>query len=392
MDTAKIDTGPQLAQLRRLMAERNIHVYIVPSEDSHGSEYIANCDARREFISGFTGSAGCAVVTLESAALATDGRYFNQALQQLDSNWTLLKQGLQDVPTWQEWAAEQAVGGKVVAADPTLLTGPAAKKLAEQIRKSGGSELLPLDDNLVDIVWADRRPPRPCRAVSVLSDGLAGKSVRSKIADLRRELAKKNCPGFFITMLDEVAWLLNLRGSDIPYNPVFFCYASITPDCATLYVDELKLNETCMSHLVANGVQVKPYEAFLSDARVHHSEISGKNKLPEIATTQTFLISNKGSWALQRALGGDGSVEEIRSPISDAKAVKNEIEIQGMRACHIRDATALIEFFAWLENQLTVQNSSLDEVQAACKLEALRSRQPHFVGLSFPTISSSGPK
>ncbi|KOS16803.1 putative Xaa-Pro aminopeptidase P [Escovopsis weberi] len=188
----KADTTLKLARLRALMKERNVHVY-----NSHSSEYIAQCDARREFISGFTGSAGCAVVTETSAALATDGRYFNQAAQQLDDSWTLLKQGLQDVPTWQDWTAEQSAGGKVVAVDPTLITASAAKKLFEKILKNGGSKLLPLDENLVDSVWGEDRPARPLLPVKVLSERFAGKSVHTKLCELRAELAKKKSPGFF---------------------------------------------------------------------------------------------------------------------------------------------------------------------------------------------------
>ncbi|TWU74742.1 hypothetical protein ED733_005618 [Metarhizium rileyi] len=385
------DSSPRLAKLRSLMKQRMVHVYIIPSEDSHSSEYIAACDARREFVSGFTGSAGCAVVTLEAAALATDGRYFNQAAKQLDSNWTLLKQGLQDIPTWQEWAASQSAGGKIVAVDPSLLPGSAAKRLKDQIRKAGGADLVPLDENIVDIAWAESRPDRPCQPVSVLPDELAGKSVATKIEELRQELAKKNCPGFFVSMLDEIAWLFNLRGNDIPYNPVFFSYATITPAAAILYVDETKLDEACKTHLQRNHVQVRPYESFFSDARHLHSEVKlkrhGRGDGP---ATGNFLISNKASWAISRALGGDSSAEETRSPVGDAKAIKNEIEMAGMRACHIRDGAALIEFFAWLEDQLVNQRVTIDEVQAANKLRELRSKHQHFVGLSFPTISSTG--
>ncbi|PFH55096.1 hypothetical protein XA68_10753 [Ophiocordyceps unilateralis] len=357
------------------------------------SEYIADCDARREFLTGFTGSAGWAIVTRNEAALATDGRYFNQAYHELDDNWTLLKQGLQDVPTWQEWAAEQSAGGKVVAVDPELITGLVAKKLSEQIRKAGGAELLSLNENLIDIIWAAHRPPRPCRMVTVLPDEFAGKSVRNKITELRHELAKKNCSGFFISMLDEVAWLFNLRGSDIPYNPVFFSYAIITQHTAALYVDESRLSETAKTHLSANDVRVKLYETFLPDARRISSEMLERTFSSDgfAPASQTFLMSNKGSWALQRALGGDGAVDETRSPIGDAKAMKNETEIRGMRECHIRDGAALIEFFAWLEDQLVAKKATLDEVQAAKKLEDLRSRHQNFVGLSFPTISSTGP-
>lgn len=366
---------------------------VVPSEDSHSSEYIAACDARREFISGFTGSAGCAVITETAAALATDGRYFNQATQQLDENWTLLKQGLQDVPTWQEWAAEQSAGGKTVAVDSTLVTASIAKKLAEKIRKSGGSDLVPLDVNLVDAVWADDRPARPQQRITVLSEKFAGKSVQSKLSDVFSELEKKRSPGLFISMLDEVAWLFNLRGNDIPYNPVFFSYAVITPKEAALYVDESKLDEECREHLNKCNVAIKPYESFFRDAELHHKQFVASNQSAEGASPAgSFLMSNKGSWALKRALGGDGAVEEIRSPIGDAKAIKNETEMEGMRACHIRDGAALIEYFAWLEDQLVNKKTVLDEVQAADKLEELRSKHEHFVGLSFPTISSTGAK
>lgn len=387
----KANTTQKLAKLRALMKEHNVQVYVVPSEDSHSSEYIAACDARREFISGFTGSAGCAVITETAAALATDGRYFNQATQQLDDNWTLLKQGLQDVPTWQEWAAEQAAGGKTVAVDSTLVTASIAKKLAEKIRKSGGSDLVPLDINLVDAVWAEDRPARPQQRITVLSDKFAGKSVQSKLSDVFSELEKKRSPGLFISMLDEVAWLFNLRGSDIPYNPVFFSYAVITPKGAALYVDESKLDEECREHLNKCNVAIKPYESFFRDAELHHQQFVASAQSAEGASPSgSFLMSNKGSWALKRALGGDGAVEEIRSPVGDAKAIKNETEMEGMRACHIRDGAALIEYFAWLEDQLINKKTVLDEVQAADKLEELRSKHEHFVGLSFPTISSTG--
>lgn len=310
----------------------------------------------------------------------------------MDENWTLLKQGLQDVPTWQEWAAEQSAGGKTVAVDSTLVTGSVAKKLAEKIRKSGGSDLVPLDINLVDQVWADSRPASPQQGIMVLSEKFAGKSVQSKLADLQAELEKKRSPGVFISMLDEVAWLFNLRGNDIPYNPVFFSYAVITPKGAALYVDESKLDEECRAHLAKYAIAVKPYKTFFHDAEQLHQQFVASAAKEGGAPAGSFLMSNKGSWALKRALGGDTAVEEIRSPVGDAKAVKNENEMEGMRACHIRDGAALIQYFAWLEDQLINQKVVLDEVQAADKLEELRSQKEHFVGLSFPTISSTGAK
>jgi len=192
-------------------------------------------------------------------------------------------------------------------------------------------------------------------------------------------------------MLDEIAWLFNLRGKDIPYNPVFFSYAAITPTTATLYVNSAKLSSECQAYLTENGVSVRPYEKIFDDAEELGQSLAmtdGQDQ-PD-AKIKKFLVSNKTSWALKRALGGEAKVEEIRSTIGDAKAIKNETELEGMKACHVRDGAALIEFFAWLENKLTVEKEVLDEVTAADKLEELRSKHKHHVGPSFDTISSTG--
>lgn len=360
---------------------------VIPSEDNHSSEYIAASDARRQFISGFSGSAGVAVVTSELAALATDGRYIIQAKKQLDDNWTLLNSALPEVLSWQDWAAEQSAGGKNVAVDASLIPASAAKKLTDNIQKAGGADFLPLDENLVDLVWADERPPRPQEPVIVLPENFNGKSVQAKLEELREDLQKRHAAGFIVSMLDEIAWLFNLRGSDIPFNPVFFSYAVVTHESATLYVDESKLGHEAKAHLSAAGVQVRPYGAILDDAR------SLKEKALSLKeSSNRLLLSNRGSWALQRALGGESMVDIIRSPIGDAKAVKNDTELEGMRACHIRDGAALIEYFAWLEDQLIAKRAVLDEVEADDKLIELRSKQTDYVGLSFPTISSTGAK
>ena len=366
----------------------------MPSEDSHSSEYVAACDGRREFICGFSGSAGCAVITHEKAAMATDGRYFNQAARQLDKNWELLKQGIQDVPTWQEWSADESAGGKVVGVDPTLLSSSMAKKLAEKIRKSGGSDLVAVSENLVDKVWGGDRPPRPCEPVKLLPVKFAGKDTKTKLSELRKELDKKHWAGFVVSLLDEVAWLFNLRGSDIPYNPVFFSYAIVTPDAATLYVDSAKLSDECKSYLAENDVAVKPYESIFGDAKALASpaETNGEPAAETKTAVKKFAISSKASWALKIALGGDKLVEEVRSPVGDAKSVKNDTELEGMRQCHIRDGAALIEYFAWLEDQLINKKAEIDEVAGALKLESLRAKQTDYVGLSFDTISSTGAK
>jgi Xaa-Pro aminopeptidase len=225
----------------------------------------------------------------------------------------------------------------------------------------------------------------------MLGKQFAGKDVKTKLDELRKELERKKSSGFVVSMLDEIAWLFNLRGNDIPYNPVFFSYASVTPTTATLYVDSSKLSDECQTYLAENGVSIRPYEKIFEDTQILGQSLATVNgDGPPEAKIKKFLVSNKTSWALKRSLGGETKVDELRSPIGDAKAVKNEAELEGMRACHIRDGAALIEYFSWLEDQLNVQKTVLDEVTAADKLEEFRSKHKHFVGLSFDTISSTG--
>ncbi|KAL3452855.1 hypothetical protein BJX65DRAFT_292779 [Aspergillus insuetus] len=380
-----VDTTKRLGDLRKLMQEHKVDVYIVPSEDSHQSEYIAPCDGRREFISGFTGSAGTAIISSSEAALSTDGRYFNQAAKQLDNNWTLLKRGVEGVPTWQEWITQQSEGGKVVGVDPALITAAAARNLAETLKKNNSS-LVGVSKNLVDAIWGEDRPAPPREKVRVHPEKYAGKSFQEKVSDLRKELETKKAAGFVISMLDEIAWLLNLRGNDIPYNPVFFSYCIVTPTTVELYIEDEKLTPEVKAHLGADVI-VKPYESIFADAK---ALFEAKKQDPE-APPAKFLLSNRASWALNLSLGGEDHVDETRSPIGDAKAVKNEVELAGMRACHVRDGAALVEYFAWLENELVNKKTTLDEVDAADKLEQIRSKHDLFAGLSFDTISSTGP-
>jgi Xaa-Pro aminopeptidase len=386
----RVNTSDRLAALRALMKKHSFDIYVVPSEDSHQSEYIADCDARREYISGFSGSAGTAVITHDKAALATDGRYFNQASKQLDENWELLKQGLEDVPTWQGWTAEQSEGGKIVGVDSSVVTASSAKKLAEKIKRAGGKDLIGLEHNLVDEIWGSGRPARPIEKIRVLDVKYAGKGVEEKLQDLRKELEKKKSAGLIISMLDEIAWLFNLRGNDIAYNPVFFSYAIITQDEATLYVDESKLTDAVKSHL-ASSVKIKPYDAIFADVATIATSINATSSEASSAPKKKFLLSTKASWALSLKLGGEANTEIVRSPVGDAKAIKNATELEGFRQCHIRDGAALTEYFAWLEDTLVNKKESVDEVTAGDKLESIRSKHENFVGLSFDTISSTGP-
>lgn len=251
-----------------------------------------------------------------------------------------------------------------------------------------------ISENLVDQIWSDR-PARPAEPVIVLREKYSGTPFEEKLQDLRKELKKKKVAGMVVSMLDEIAWLFNLRGNDIPYNPVFFSYAAVTPHSATLYVEASKLGPDVREHL-GRLVTIKPYDALFSDltslvdTAVNEAQANG-DAVGEISKVQKLLISNKSSWALSLGLGGEDKVEEGRSPIGDAKAIKNATELEGMRQCHIRDGAALCEYFAWLEEQLLEKGARIDEVEAADKLEQIRSKGEHFAGLSFDTISSTGP-
>ncbi|KAF9358009.1 hypothetical protein BGX26_002649 [Mortierella sp. AD094] len=359
------NTSDRVSKLRELMQspEYNVNAFVIPSEDAHQSEYVAECDERRAYISGFTGSAGLAVVSLDSAALFTDGRYFLQASQQLDSNWTLMKSGLPNVPTWQEYL--------VKVADAT--------KLEKELSKLGSS-LVPVP-NLVDLIWTNR-PKRPAHKLLTLSTATTGRTHTEKIAQLRQELEKRAVAGCVVSGLDEIAWLFNMRGSDVHCNPVFFAYAIVTQDTVSLYLQDKSVSKEVREHL-GSGVQIKPYESVYEDLRIFSEKLKGDGD-----NKKKVLLGTRTNLALSVALGKENTVE-ARSPVTDAKAIKNDTELEGMRQCHLRDAAAVINYFAWLEGQLGT-DSRLDEADGAEQLLKFRAEQKGFVGLSFDTISSTG--
>jgi len=227
------NTGQILKRLRCLMKNSSyvsdpVQAYIVPSSDAHGSEYIAACDARRAFISGFDGSAGTAVITTKDAALWTDGRYFIQAEQQLDHNWVLMKDAIPGTLSQGEWLSKKLPPGSRVGVDPFVISFDTWKPLATQL-DSAGHTLVPINENLIDLVW-DNRPSPPANSVEPLAIRFAGKSWKDKVIEIRQEIVNKGATALILTALDEIAWLFNLRGSDIDYNPVFFAYSVITLD------------------------------------------------------------------------------------------------------------------------------------------------------------------
>ncbi|KAI8373025.1 peptidase M24, structural domain-containing protein [Radiomyces spectabilis] len=376
--TASTTLGTErLSRLRNVMSqpEYQLDAFVVPSEDAHQSEYTAECDNRRAWISGFTGSAGCAVISQTNAALFTDGRYFLQASQELSNDWELKKQGLPGVPTWQEYLVKDLPRGSHIGVDPSVITVDNGQALERELG-AVGSRLVPVEKNLVDVIRSDR-PSRPAHTIHVHDVKYAGKSHQAKIKQLRKELNEKSSDGTVVSALDEIAWLLNLRGSDIHCCPIFFGYCVVTQQEAVLYLDpQQQLTNDVASHLQTAGVHVRPYSQIFHDLPHYHGRFLLDPKLTSLSVAQ--------------ALGND-RVDYAPSPITLAKAIKNDAELQGMRASHLRDAVAVSQHFAWLENALVHKRQVIREAEAADHLESMRKQQEEYVGLAFDTIAATGP-
>ncbi|XP_029466206.1 xaa-Pro aminopeptidase 1 [Rhinatrema bivittatum] len=384
-------TTDLLLQLRQAMknskyVQETIQAYIVPSGDAHQSEYIAPCDCRREFISGFDGSAGTAIITEKAAALWTDGRYFLQAAQQMDSNWTLMKIGLKKTPTQEDWLVSVLPEGSKVGVDPCIMAADQWKTISK-VLKSSGHCLVPVEQNLIDVVWRDR-PQRPCKPLMTLSVSYTGVSWQTKIKALRAKMAERKASWFVVTALDEVAWLFNLRGSDVEYNPVFFAYAIIGTDTIRLFIDGNRMADSSVRlHLLLDShpaaeekVQVEPYGKVLGVLQTICAGLAPKEKV---------WLSERASHALIGTVPKAHRLLTTYTPVCLAKAVKNATEIEGMKRAHVKDAVALCELFNWLEKE--VPKGNMTELGVSAKAEELRSQQEDFVDLSFGTISSTGP-
>ncbi|XP_066280835.1 xaa-Pro aminopeptidase 1-like isoform X3 [Branchiostoma lanceolatum] len=389
--TAK-DTTDLLRRLREGMQSSghfagSIQAYIIPAGDAHLSEYISERDQRRAFISGMSGSAGTAVVTNDGsgggkAAVWTDSRYFLQAEQQLDCNWILMRQGEEDVPTIEEWLVSELGTGGRVGVDPQLVSISTWQQYADALE--AGGKILVGGDNLVDDVWDDRPPPS---TAPLITQGFTytGKSWEDKISDVREKMTDENADALVLTKLDEVAWLFNLRGSDVPFNPVFFAYAIVTADTAVLYLDTNKVTDDVTSHLRlgcatgASCVQVAAYDTLLTAVEALAAD-STMRKIWISSASTTYAVFSKVPESKQIL---------DASPVMKMKSKKNSVEQQGLKNAHIRDAVAKCEYLMWLED--AVPGGSVTEISGADYLQQLRSRQRDYMGLSFPSISASGP-
>ncbi|KAK6904932.1 hypothetical protein I203_105751 [Kwoniella mangroviensis CBS 8507] len=415
----------RLTKLRELMRDRNIDAYVVPSEDAHASEYLAPCDSRRSYITSFTGSAGCAVITHTEARCWTDGRYWVQAEKQLGEGWTLMKSGLPEIPTWGAWLKSDLPPSSRIGIDPTLIPQSESTNLSSSLTASPtNSSLVPITENLIDIIWSEEqpKPSRPTNEIFHLSTQYTGESVEAKISRIRDKFKKIGSPGTIVTSLDEMAWLFNLRGADIPYNPVFFAYAILTRDDCTLFASPKSLTDPVREYLHKNGIALLDYDQIWnslgswqkrltverSQPQVNKSddvdmedgpsskkaktdkkgEEDNTSKDEKVVKTDKVLIGMKTSWAIAKAVGED-NVEVRRSIIEEFKAKKNAAEIEGFRRSHIRDGVALARYFAWLEEVLH-NGERWSEYDAALVLEKYRKEGQWFRGLSFETISSTG--
>ncbi|KAL0449980.1 UNVERIFIED_CONTAM: Aminopeptidase P1 [Sesamum latifolium] len=413
----------KLAALRSLMASHSpkLDALVVPSEDYHQSEYVSARDRRRGFVSGFTGSAGLALVTANEALLWTDGRYFLQAEQELSKQWKLMRMG--EDPVVDIWMADNLPIEAAIGVDPWCISVDTAQKWERAFAKKQ-QKLIQTTTNLVDQVWTSR-PPAEINPVIVHPLEFAGRSVEDKLKDLREKLVQEKARAIILTTLDEVAWLYNIRGSDVPYNPVAHAYAIVTLAAAFFYVDKRKISSEVSSYMEKNGIEVRDYGVVSSDtALLASDQLASTNSAKETGKTGTTVSNNSVEesrndlvwvdpgtccFALYSKLNQDKLFLQS-SPLALAKAIKNPIELEGLKNAHIRDGAAVVQYLVWLDNQMQEiygaagyfvdgevnkkdqpRTAKLTEVSVSDKLEGFRASKEHFRGLSFPTISSVGP-
>lgn len=372
MTETKFTIADRLAALREEMRRERLSAFIFPSADPHMSEYVPERWEGRKWISGFDGSAGTAVVTLHSAALWTDSRYFLAAEQQLEgTEFQLMRERLESTPSIADWLAREVHDGEPteVGIDGMCISKGEAEGLKAELRHAGG---LTLRTNLdiLNRVWADR-PPVPLNKVEIHPLEYAGESVAEKLSSIRNEMRRAGASCMLVTQLDDIAWTLNLRGSDVHCTPVFVAWLIICEESATLYIKEEKLTAEVKDYLRSEGVAIDDYcniIAALNDCD---------------APTMLIDPSTVNSTLAQR---GNFTVLSAPSPIPAMKAVKNHTECEGFRRAMERDGVAMVQFLKWLEE--AVPKGYQTELTASAKLYELRAKQPLFRDISFDTIAA----
>ncbi|XP_058806129.1 xaa-Pro aminopeptidase ApepP-like isoform X1 [Phymastichus coffea] len=365
--------------------QMNVQAYIITGDDAHQSEYIQEQDKRREYISGFKGSAGTAVITLNHALLWTDGRYFAQAKLELDplDAWILMKEGIPETPTIEDWLIDNIPTNALIGTDPNFISHSNWLRI-ENCLRDAGLILFPVEKNLVDIVWGSERPTSLKNNIVPHEIIYSGINSGYKVNACFDKMKEKKVSILVITALDEIAYLLNLRGSDIPYNPVFIAYAILFLNRVHLFIEEDKLSLNAKKQMKEEKVDF-----------VCHPYNSVQQFLREIIHTCKIKIwlSHTANHALHILCSRATKYVSI-TPISLMKVVKNRIEIEGMKLAHVWDAIALVKYFSWLEANVTEHNKcskvTITEISGAEQLEKFRKEEKKYVGPSFPTISAVG--
>jgi len=369
MDKAMI--RERLALLREELRREHLSAFIFPTSDPHNSEYTADHWKGREWISGFTGSAGIAVVTLKSAALWTDSRYFIQAEEQLKgTEFQLMKQKVDGTPTIREWISGELTDmrDKEIGVDGSVTSVADVEQLKEELKRRGGITVRTNFDPLQRI-WKDR-PAIPQNPVVIQPIEFAGEEAKSKIHRIRQALRKLHADGMLVVALDEIAWTLNLRGSDVHCNPVFVSYLLIASNKTTLYINKEKVSDEVLSYLKSQDVEVAEYTEIVQGLKGYF-EYNILFDPDEVCYTLYQQVTRH--------------IVRETSPIPALKAIKNERELTGFRSAMLRDGIALVKFLKWLDER--IGKEKLTEISVSDKLESLRAEQPLYRGLSFDTIA-----
>ncbi len=361
----------RVSKLRELMKEKNIDAYIIPSSDSHQSEYVGDYFKSREFISGFTGSAGTVIVTQEEAGLWTDGRYFIQAEAQLEgSTVKLFKMAQEGVPTTAEYLYDNIPKGGTLGFDGRVVSSKEGANLSEKLAEKDIK--IEYEYDLIDMIWEDRPALSDSKAF-LLDVKYTGESFSSKLARLREKMKQLSTTCHVITSLDDIAWLFNIRGGDVEFNPVVLSYAVVTLEKVYLFVDENKLNDEINSEFVKENVVIKPYNDI-------YEFVKG------IESSEVVLIDGtKINYAVYNNIPEDVRKVDQHNPTLFFKAVKNEVELKNIRNSHLKDGVAFTKFMYWLKNN--VGKIEITEISASQKLEDLRREQEGFFEPSFSTIA-----
>ena len=365
------EINQRLESLREVMRREHLSAFIFPSTDAHQSEYVADHWQGRTWISGFNGSAGTAVVTMKSAALWTDSRYFLAAEEQLKgTEFQLMKLKIEGTPTISEWLAQELQDENAeVGLDGMVNSYHETMGLIADLRKSGGITVRTNFDPL-GLIWTDR-PAIPANPVEIQPMEFAGESVASKISRIRTALRQRHADGMLISALDDIAWTLNLRGTDVHCVPVFVSYLLISSQQVSLYVDSAKINDEVKAYLTENGISLYPYNK-VAEGLERYSEY---NILLDGDETSYFLWKTV---KCQEIIAGN-------SPVPAMKAQKNDREIAGFRQAMLRDGVAMVKFLRWLKP--AVEAGGQTEISIDGKLTSLRAEQHLFRDISFDTIA-----